>query len=154
MIGTGSKRAIAVVVFIAALIVGSAAGAPSQGWQPRATGTADHAWFVSPIDVPSAPVRSGESVRVGQMHHVGVAAPLGSVETMRGHTIVEPPVVMTGFGDRLVFIYPPSEADGALQHPVRSLRSVSRSAPGGCPRFTFTRRTGIRRSRRWSLRGG
>ncbi len=134
---------IAVVgVALAACIAAWGAGdvraaGQDSGWKPIAAGTSDHAWFVGPIDVPTSPARNGESVRVGQVHHIGASATVGAVDTMRGHTLVEPPVVMTGFGDRLILIYKPSEAGGSLQHPVRSLRSVSRSAPGGVSAVHF-----------------
>lgn len=131
---TGARRALgfALGCVVGALCASAAvAGEVGKGWRPLAAGSVRHAWFITPVDVPTD-LRTGKSVRFGELHHAPVAGELGAVAPMRAHTLVEAPIAVTAFGDRLVLVYAPSD-DHEQVYPVRSVRALSPLGPTGGP---------------------
>lgn len=129
--GAGSRvrlLAVAVVALAALLAAPAALGAT---WRTLAAGGEAHAWFLLPVETTLGV--SSERVTHGAMFRASAQANLGAISPMRAHSIFEPPLFITSYGDRLMVIYEPAsgaspttamnQTGEARSYPVRSVRA-------------------------------
>lgn len=120
----------AVMVILAG---GLAQSARAAEWRMLGAGTQKFAWVVTPMEIPTGGVND-ERVWRGQTHLFSAEKKLGAALVMRAHSVVEPPLFMTGHNDRLVFIYEAragatdSEPSGLRKHSIRSMRIFTTEA--------------------------
>ncbi len=117
----------AMAVLIIAAVCGAAREARAAEWRAMGAGGSKYAWILTPIEIPTGGVND-ERVERGQIYFLSAPKELGSALIMRAHSVFNPPLFMTAFDERLMFIYEAdqsgsadAESAGLRMHPVRSL---------------------------------